>query len=116
MKAYRRLCEMGIILLLAVVLNACALAPGGIAPSTTPLEGRKYHNLGPAYGKDSRFYLLGIIPITSANRTREAVNEAIASKNADALINVTVESSYQNWLVVSRYVTIVTGDAIKFLP
>jgi hypothetical protein len=103
-----------VVALLMVVTAGCAHMPGGIAPSSTPLEGKTYVELGEATGTDSAVYLLGIIPLTGSNTTPDALADAVASRNGDALINVTVESYYQYFIVFSRAVTTVQGDVIKF--
>ena len=96
------------------VVSGCAHYPGGIAPSTTPLEGKEYDIIGPVKGSDGRISLLGILPITGSNDTRKAVAGALKSSGGDALINVTVESVSKYWILWSNHKTLVYGDAIKF--
>ncbi|MCP4630710.1 MAG: hypothetical protein GY850_45440 [bacterium] len=96
------------------IVSGCAHYPGGLAPSTTPLEGKEYDILGPAKGQDNRVSLLGILPITGSNHTRNAVADALKSSGGDALINVTVESVIRYWILWSNHKTLVHGDAIKF--
>jgi len=103
-----------VVALLLFIVSGCAHAPGGISPSSTPLEGKKYVNMGHATGADSLYYLLGIIPLSNSNTTPEALANAISSRGGDAMINITVESYAQWWVVVSRVVTTVQGDVIKF--
>ncbi|HDL08260.1 MAG TPA: hypothetical protein ENG35_05925 [Desulfobacteraceae bacterium] len=103
-----------VVVLPLVVTVGCAHMPGGIAPSSTPLEGKTYVELGEATGTDSAVYLFGLIPITGSNTTPDALSDALASSNGDALINVTVESYCQYFFIVSRVVTTVHGNAIKF--
>ncbi len=100
--------------LAAILLSGCAMMPGGVAPSNTPINGRSYIELGRTDQTDSRIYLLGVLPISDANNTRDAINKAIASHNGDALINITVEAYSQYWILFSRYVTRVEGDVIRF--
>lgn len=95
-------------------LSGCAMMPGGIAASNVPLEGRPYTNLGRVSTTDSRVHLLGLIPLTGANTTRDAIDEAIQSKGGDAMIRVTVESYMQWWILVTRAVTRVDGEVIRF--
>ena len=92
----------------------CAHMPGGVAASTTPLEGRKYTNLGPARQSDSRIALFGILPISGSNTIRGAIRKAVSSRGGDAMINVTVEAYSQYWILFSRDVTAVEGDVIRF--
>ncbi len=92
----------------------CVHSPGGIAPSTTPLAGREYYVLGDTSGTDSCVWLFGLLPVTGSNTTREALDDALSSKSADALIDVTVESYFQWWILFTRSVTAVHGKAIQF--
>ncbi len=104
-----------LVLIGSLFLSAgCTMVPGGVAPSNTPINGRSYTELGMADRTDSRVYLLGVIPVTGANTIRDAINDAIQSKNGDALINVSVESYSQWWIILSRHVTRVQGDVIRF--
>lgn len=90
------------------------MTPGGVAASTTPIEGRSYVNLGRTVQTDSRVYLLGFIPVTGANYTRDAIDKAVRSKRGDAMIDVTVESFWQWWILWTRVATRVEGDVIRF--
>ena len=114
----QRIMRPAVLLTLAVAtaftVTGCGHVPGGLAPSTTPLEGRKYDNLGYVSQTDSRVKLLGILPMSGANSLREAVADAIAEKKADALINVTVDYYSTYWILWSSEITQVEGDAIKF--
>jgi len=96
------------------VLSGCVMMPGGVAASSTPINGRDYVELGRASETDSRVYLLWFLPVTGANTIRDAINEAVDSRNGDALINVTVESYSQWWVLFSRHVTRVEGEVIRF--
>jgi hypothetical protein len=97
-----------------VMVAGCAHIPGGLAPSNTPIEGRKYRILGPVKATDSCVYLFGLIPVSGSNSTREAIRSALMSKDADALIDVTVECYDQWWILFTRRVTAVHGKAIVF--
>lgn len=103
-----------VFLLLLLVIAGCAHMPGGIAPSSTPLQGRKYVDLGATTGTDSVIYLFGLIPLTGSNTTPKALDNAIKSRNGDAMINVTVESYSQWFFIITRTVTTVHGHVIKF--
>ena len=80
-------------------------------------SGKGYKELGPAEGEGCRYFLLAVIPWgDSAFST--AVNEALAQKGGDALINVTVSSSLYGFIpiynVFSYTCTKVQGIAVKF--
>lgn len=95
-------------------LSGCAMVPGGVAASNTPINGRKYTEVGYAKKTDSRIYLLGLIPISGSNSTRDAIDNSIKEKRGDAMINITVEAYSQWWILFSRYVTRVEGNVIRF--
>lgn len=110
-----RRCVSGLMLLMVVgTIAGCAMSPGGIAPSTTPLEGRKYRNMGRSVATDSRIYLLGILPVTGENSIRDAIEEAVDERRGDAMIGVTIEFYSQWWILFTRYTTRVEGDVIRF--
>ena len=110
-----RKCVVGIMLMMvAGIMAGCATSPGGIAASTTPLEGRKYRNMGKSFGTDSRVYLLGFLPLTGENSIRDAIEESVDARNGDAMINVTVEFYSQWWILFTRFTTRVEGDVIRF--
>ena len=102
------------LVLFVLVASGCAMAPGGVAASTTPIEGRRYANLGQVVETDSRIYLLGFLPITGANHTSDAIDRAVHSRGGDAMVGVTVESYAQWWIILTRYVTRVEGEVIRF--
>jgi len=99
---------------LAVGVAGCACAPGGIAPSNIPLEGRKFRVLGDVRGTDNNIWLFGVLPVSGANNTGTALDKAIRKRQADALINITVDTYFQNWILFTRRATSVRGQAIKF--
>jgi hypothetical protein len=94
--------------------TGCATAPGGIAPSNIPIEGRKFRVLGDVRATDSNIWLFGVIPVSGANNVRTALDKAIRKKQADALINITVDAYDQWWILFTRRATSVHGQAIKF--
>jgi len=98
----------------SMFLVGCAHLPGGIAPSTTPIDGRAYDVLGDVKGTDSRTLLFGILPISGANTIQGAVDKAKAKMGADALIEVTAEGYSSWWILWSNTTTVVRGKAIKF--
>ncbi len=103
-----------LLLILGVFLAGCATTGGGIAASTTPIEGRKYTVLGRGLGRDNKILLFGVLPVSGSNHTSTAVNRAIISKGGDAMIEVTVENYSQFWLLFTRNITAVEGLVIRF--
>lgn len=110
-----RLLQSGLVVFAAIMLSGCVSMPGGIAPSTTPIEGRKYQILGPVTDTDSCSRLFGFIPISGVNTIHDAVEGAKQKRGADALIEVSVEYYTQYWFpIFIRHVTKVEGVAIRF--
>jgi hypothetical protein len=101
------------LLIIATVFSSCIHTPGGIAPSTTPINGRSYEVLGTSIGTNRVVYVLGI-PFTSSNSFTAARDEAINRKGGDALIDVTTSGFMHFYVVVWTYTTSVQGIAIKF--
>jgi hypothetical protein len=106
--------KIGLIGLAACFLAGCRTMPGGVAPSSTPLEGRSYIVLGRTKATDSRVCLFGVIPISGHNSMRAAIDAAARRVGGDALIDVTVEGYSQFWILFSRDVTLVEGIGIRF--
>ncbi|MBL8918470.1 MAG: hypothetical protein JNJ54_06385 [Myxococcaceae bacterium] len=98
---------------LAVVASGCIRTPIAMLTSTRPLAPGGYTELGPVEETDCLWYLFGALPISSGNNFQDAIKDAIRQRSGDALIQVTAETYYQNFLVVARYCTIVQGIAVK---
>ena len=85
----------------AAVLGGCAHQAGGVAPSNIPLEPGSYTVMNEVSGQDCVYRLLGIIPLSSGNETRDAMKSALSSaKGADALVNISVDTYSQTFIVV----------------
>ncbi|MFA5042698.1 MAG: hypothetical protein WC381_07355 [Kiritimatiellia bacterium] len=114
MRGIRKTIGVGLMGGYILALAGCAHFPGGLAPSSTPLEGRKYTVLGRTEGADNYVLLFCVLPVTGANTIRRAMDRACAKAGGDALIDVTVESHSEFWILFARYVTTVEGTAIRF--
>jgi hypothetical protein len=102
---------------LGLLFAGCFHAPGGIAPSTIPVDPHDYTIIEPnATGTDCVWRLLEIIPISAGNHLHTAVKEAIQDAKADALINVTVETTGWDLLIIGRSCTEVRGQGIRIQP
>ncbi len=102
------------VLALVLLLNGCATSPGGISDSNTPLYSKPYTVIGDTEGSDSWYAILGFIPVTPGNSLREAVKDAKRKVGADALIDITVDSYTQFWILFARRVTEVHAKGIRF--
>src|SRR5437016_5550288 len=130
MEARRKGCAMKIIgsltglFVVIFVLTGCT-SVGNLGIVTKPSadaasllkSGRVYKELGPAEGEACRHFLLAIIPWGDSSFST-AVNNALAEKGGDALVNVTVSSSLYGFIpiynVYSYTCTTVKGIAVKF--
>lgn len=101
-------------LMLMMIAAGCAHVPGGLAPSTVPIDGREYMILGPAKATSTAVYLFNFLPVSGSSSLRDAKNAAIRKQNADALIDVTAESYSQFWILFSKSTIMVEGTAIRF--
>jgi hypothetical protein len=103
-----------LLLLLCVALTSgCIRSPIAMMTSSKPLTQGQYTELGPVEETDCLWYLFGVLPISTGNDLQGALRDATRQRNADALVQVTAETYYQNFLVVARYCTIVQGIAVK---
>lgn len=98
---------------LLVLMGGCIRTPISMMTSTRPLEQNRYVELGPVEENDCIFYLFGLIPLSSANDMQGALRDAIKKSRGDALIQVTAETFYENYIVVSRYCTVIQGIAVR---
>lgn len=110
----KALSSVAVSLLLLGLAAGCAHVPGGIAPSTLPIDGRDYQVLGPAKATSSAVYLFGFLPVSGSSSLRDAKEAAIRGKGADALIDVTAEAYSQYWILFSKQTIMVEGTAIRF--
>lgn len=97
----------------ALALAGCITAPGGVAPSNVPLEGRSHRVIGETSGSDSAIRLFGILPISDSNDIRDAIEDAKRKVGADALIEITVDTYTQWWVIFTRHATRVQAVGIE---
>lgn len=114
MKTHQRIVLMSLLAMAVSLSVGCAHLPGGIAASTTPINGRSYTEVGHSIGTDSYILLLGIVPIQGSNYVDAALRDALARVDADALIEVTVTSHFQWWVLFARFTIEVHGIGIQF--
>ncbi|MFG0320127.1 MAG: hypothetical protein ACF8XB_22840 [Planctomycetota bacterium JB042] len=101
-------------LALFAALGGCAHISGGVSPASRPLAPGSYEVLGPVRGQDCVYYILGLIPVMNGNETHVALKDALRKEpGADALIEVTSDTYWQHWIVVSRVCTQVQGTAVR---
>jgi len=82
-------------------------------------SGVAFEELGPAEGSACRHFVIAVIPFGDSTFS-SAVDEALAQKGGDALLNVTVSSSLYGFVpiynVYSFTCTSVQGASVKFKP
>jgi len=121
MQKHRRLGVACVLFLMSVGCTSVGNLGLVTRPSANNAEllksGVAFEELGPAEGSACRHFILGIIPFgNSAFST--AVEEALAQKGGDALINVTVMSSLYGFIPIYNVYdftcTSVKGVAVRF--
>jgi len=96
-----------------IVLSGCSHTSGGISASTIPLSPDNYYELGKVEGSDCSYALLGLIPLSDGNETKDALHEALKSiPKTKALIEVTSDTYSQFWILWSNTCTQVYGTAV----
>lgn len=100
-------------LALLVTLGACTRVPGGVAPSTIPLQPGGYTVLGPVSASDCKVNLLGLIPISGGNDLYQALDEAKRDRDADALIDISVDLVSKFFILWSQTCTDVRATAVR---
>ena len=82
-------------------------------------SGVAFEELGPAEGSACRHFVVAVIPFGNSTFS-SAVEDALAQRGGDALLNVTVTSSLYGFVpiynVYSFTCTSVQGVAVKFKP
>lgn len=80
-------------------------------------SGVKFEELGPVEGSACRHFIIAVIPFGDSSFSK-AVDEALAARGGDALINVSVSSSLYGFIpiynVYSFTCTSVSGIAVKY--
>jgi hypothetical protein len=104
-----------ILTVLSLLLVSCVyFSPLQIEESTTPITDNKaYTIIGPTEGKSCNIWFLGLIPIQAANRVSLAIEDALQQVKGDALINVTVDTEFGWYILITEQCTYVKGVAIK---
>jgi hypothetical protein len=101
----------------ALTVAGCIHQAGGVAASNVPLDPDGYTVIGPAYGNDCRWALLGLVPLSGGNETRRALEEALReTPGADALVHITADTFTQFWLILTRTCTEVHATAVQRAP
>ena len=99
---------------LAFLMAGCAAHSGGVSASTKPLAPGGYTELKEVSGDDCQYYILGLVPLSTTNKLKNAIADALGQANgADALIKVTVDNHYQWWVLWTTACTKVHATAVK---
>ena len=122
----RKFSPLAMLLALALMFAGCTsvghlgIVTKASADNADKLKsGVAFEELGPAEGSTCRHFVLAIIPFGDSTFST-AVDEALAQRGGDALLNVTVSSSLYGFVpiynVYSFTCTSVQGVAVKFKP
>lgn len=99
---------------LAFLMSGCAAHSGGVSASTKPLAPGGYTELKEVSGDDCQYYILGLVPLSTTNKLKNAIADAMGQANgADALIKVTVDNHYQWWVLWTTACTRVHATAVR---
>ncbi len=105
--------KVSVLLAALALISGCGHISGGVAPSNVPLAPDSYKILGSVRGDTCVYNLLGLIPVTPGNETKNALADALNQKPGTiALINVTADTYSQYFIIFSRMCTQVDGIAV----
>ena len=114
-------------ILVLILMSVGCTSVGNLGIVTRPLannseilkSGVAFEELGAAEGTACRHFVIALIPFGNSSFSK-AVDDALAQKGGDALINVTVSTSLYGFIplynVYSFTCTSVQGVAVKFKP
>jgi hypothetical protein len=103
--------------LLSTMLPGClsfTTKPTGLEPAAFDIKYRQYEVIGESEGESSSFTLLWFFPVTRGLSYKEAVDEAVARKQGDNLIEVESYHERQWWIVGTIEVLTVKGKVIRY--
>ena len=96
-----------------IALSGCSRYPGGVSPSTVPLAPGGYTVIGRTEASDCKINLLGILPVSGGNQTYQAIESAKRRKNADALIDVSIDRVSKFFVLWTSVCTEVHATAVS---
>ncbi len=115
----KRIIYFTLIIITVISLNSCITTPVCLTPSNTPLVNREVEaNLGPVSGSSgvwsfNGFSILGLWMFGRPD-IESAVQNAIAEKEGDALINVRCYETFRYFILFSLSSVTVEGEAVRF--
>lgn len=105
---------LGLLPAFALTWTGCVSGPVGLSPSSEPLEPGSYTEIGPARGSVTTTYLLGFLPLgDSSAPALRAMNQAIRSSDADALVKISIDQRQQSCGILTLHHTDVNATAVK---
>lgn len=107
----RRNISIGAVVL-AGTLAGCTV-PVGLSPATEPLAPGSYTVIGPEVSARKMGFQILFLPFTPSNPAGKARDEAIRDAGADALVNVAVDLTQFNLILVHFVWTTVYGTPVK---
>ena len=100
-----------VFLLGLLLLAGCSSRPSSIIASTSPLPPGVRGSI-PARGSDCQFHLLGLIPVTTAPDTQNALNRAKRYADVDVLTDVTIDHNSGYYILFSNNCVRVKGMGV----
>lgn len=98
----------------AIMFSSCVTYPVSMSPSSTPVHDKIIgENLGKTEGSDAVYSVLGLWMIGRPD-IDSAVKSALAKKNGEALINVRVYETTVWYVLFTRTIVRVEGEAVTF--
>lgn len=107
-----RVSAVMVVVALACVLSGCITTSAGVAPCSRPLDADRYTVLGASSGTSWGVELFGILPVAQA-RTADALDDALRSRGADALVQVTTDNRMYYLLILTMQRIKVEGLGVK---
>ena len=102
-----------VLALIGLALSGCVQVSGGLATSNVPIDG-PYTPLGRVSGSQCSVRLFGVLAVAGSNDTGLAIAEALnQNPEADALVNVAVNTWNRYWLLGSSHCTEITATAVR---
>ncbi len=105
-------CKLVLVVLIVSLVAGCT-TPLLMAPSSSPLDGRAFEELGPTEGESCYANILGI-PLSRDASLHTAVKEAKLKVNAEALVDVVVDTWSLYTFFFNKQCTVVRAKGVRF--
>lgn len=100
------------VLFLSLFMFGCVGRPTSIIPSTSPLPPHIRGDIE-TEGSDCQYRLLGLLPVTGAPNTQDALSEAKEDADVDVLTDVTVDHTGSYYILYGTSCVYVRGLGVS---